>query len=206
MITRAVQTRRPDKPARFQPEPTLPLVGDGFSRPRPDAGRSSGGFSSPKPEPPNPTDVIYKSNNSGKIKFKFEEIRGDPSLFWWDLDHTWWNPTRFEEIQTDFWRDLRRSKLISTRSRPYLVRFNEIQGDPSLFRRFLKKMYWVFEIPATFAESDNFLNRPNTTQTWNRLNQLTLTVGFRSLCHPSYASGSGPGWVKNRPSPTCGQS
>ena len=51
---------------------TFPTVGDGFLRPRPDVGGSSGGFSSPKPEPPDPTDVIYKSGN----------MQGDPNKIW----------------------------------------------------------------------------------------------------------------------------
>ena len=47
---------------RFQLEPTLSSVGFRFLHPRPDASGSSGRFSSPKPEPPDPTEVIYKSD------------------------------------------------------------------------------------------------------------------------------------------------
>jgi len=73
------QTRRPKNlplfPTRFQPEPTLSSVGDGFSCPRPHTGGSSGGFSSPKLEPPDPTVDIYKS---GQLRQDQAQIRGDP--------------------------------------------------------------------------------------------------------------------------------
>ena len=190
----------------------VPSIGDGFSRPRLDASGLSGRFSSPKLEPPDPTNVIYKSNNSSKIKLRFEEIRQD-------LDHIWWDTVRFEEIQADFskistilgeirWHS-RRSKLIS----------GEIQGDPSWFLRDLDHIWWdparfkeiqayfgdfrskcteflkilatLLKIPVTFAESDNSLNWPNTTQTRNRLDRLTPTIGFGSLFHPPDAVGLG---------------
>ena len=140
----------------------VPSIGDGFSRPRLDASGLSGRFSSPKLEPPDPTNVIYKSNNSSKIKLRFEEIRQD-------LDHIWWDTVRFEEIQADFskistilgeirWHS-RRSKLIS----------GEIQGDPSLFRRFSEQMYWVFEdsgdvcrIRWLFEPTEHYLNPKST--------------------------------------------
>ena len=172
---------------------TLPSVDDGFSCPRLNANGSSGGFSSPKPAPLDPTGVIYKSNNSGKIKLRFEEIRQD-------LDHIWW--------------DSRRSKLISARSRPYLVKSGEIQGDPSWFPWELNHIWWdlarfeeiqayfgdfrskcieFLKIPVTFVESDDSLNRPNTTQTRNWLDQLMLAVGFESLRHPPNADRLGLG-------------
>ena len=76
------------------------------------------------------------------------QIRGDPTRPWPYL-------VRFEEIQAYFgeistifgeiWWDSRRSKPISVRAQPYLVRSSKIQGDPSLFWRFSEQMYWVFE-------------------------------------------------------------
>lgn len=77
----------PDQPTRpistrFQPEPTLSSVSFGFLRPRPNVGGSNGGFSSPKPEPPDLTEVIYKS---GEIELKFEEIQQVLNHIWWDL-------------------------------------------------------------------------------------------------------------------------
>ena len=60
----------------------LPTVCFGFPHPRPDASESSGGFSSPKLEPPDPTEVIYKS---GEIKLKSEEIQRVLNHIWWDL-------------------------------------------------------------------------------------------------------------------------
>ena len=77
----------PDRPTHlistwFQLEPTLPSVNFGFPCPRPNASGSSGRFSSPKPEPPDLTEVIYKS---GEIKLKSEEIQQVLNHIWWDL-------------------------------------------------------------------------------------------------------------------------
>ena len=94
----------PDQPTRpistrFQPKPTLPPVSFGFLRPRPNAGGSSGRFSSPKPEPPDLTEVIYKS---GEIKLKFEEIQQVLNHIWWDLARS----SHSQQISTILRRDL----------------------------------------------------------------------------------------------------
>ena len=106
--------RNPTNPSNPpKPEPTTPTVGDGFLTPRPDIGGLSGGFSSPKPEPPDPTDVIYKSGN---IRRHSREIWQYPATFKRDLVRSGdirGDPSEISTIFGEIRRDSRRSKLIS---------------------------------------------------------------------------------------------
>ena len=182
-------------PTQIQPEPTLMSVGDGFSRPTPNAGGSSGSFLLWNPSHPTRLMIYTKPDNSGKIKLRFEKIRQDNN-------HIWWDSARFEEIQADFseistifgeirW-DSKRSKLISVRSRPYLVRSSEIRKDPSWFQRFSVQMEWGFANSDKVFEDSNEVCRirrisPLTEPNWASLEPKTNSTNWRrqSVSGPS---------------------
>ena len=77
---------------RFQPEPKVLSVGDGFPFSKTDTGGSSGEFASPKPVQPEPDRSYKKSNQilkkqarSDEISTKSTEISTRSGYIWWDL-------------------------------------------------------------------------------------------------------------------------
>ena len=210
-------------------EPTTPTVGDRFPRPRPDVEGSSGGFSSPKPEPPNPTDVIYKSGN----------IQGDPREIWWDS-------ATFDEIQARSWPYLVRSGEIwgdPSWFRRFLVQIYWVFADSSEFFEdfgddlvyfcldlvsFAKnrwrfdvfllrssdfctnpaKIRWKIEIaikmesPAASFSTSTDSTADQTTPIWP--DPLVFAVGGGFSRRKPNVIGSVSGWAQTRPGPTRG--
>ena len=138
--------------------------------------------------------LIYTNlANSSKIKLRFEEIQRDN-------DHIWWDQARFKEIQANFGeistifgeiqQDSRRSKLISVRSQPYLVRSklisarswpylvrsSKIQGDPSWFRWFLVQMEWVFADSGEVFEDSGDICRIRRLSPPTELTRASLKI------------------------------
>ena len=186
----------PDRPTHpisiwFQLEPTLPSVNFGFPCPRPNANGSSGGFSSPKPEPPDLTEVIYKS---GEIKLKSEEIQQVLNHIWWDLARS----SHSQQILAVLVQILANLMQIW-----WVFTFfgDDLVDSGAFFFFFFYKYRWLLQLQRrTKTDQTNPISNP----TQNQLDQLTPTIGFRSLFFPPDAGRSGLSWVENRPDSTHG--
>ena len=186
----------PDRPTHsistwFQLEPMLPSVSFGFPCPRPNASGSSGRFSSPKPEPPDLKEVIYKS---GEIKLKSEEIQQVLNHIWWDLARSS-HSQQILAILVQILANLMQIWWVFTFFGDDLV------DSDAFFFFFFYKCRWLLQLQQrTKTDQTN----PISNRTQNQLDQLTPTIGFRSLFFPPDADMSGLSWVENRPNLTHG--
>ena len=168
----------PDRPTHsistwFQLEPMLPSVSFGFPCPRPNASGSSGRFSSPKPEPPDLTEVIYKS---GEIKLKSEEIQQVLNHIWWDLARSS-HSQQILAILVQILANLMQIWWVFTF-------FGDDLVDSDAFFFFFLQMSVTFAAPAT---NQNWPNKPdlqsNPKPTWpidaNDRFQVTLLSTWR---------------------------